>query len=64
MRVDDRLVQEAFAVARTAYDQPELRAEIERLRAALQDAKDLARRMHLRTWLLTFVIARSHQRTR
>jgi hypothetical protein len=36
MRTDNKLVQEAFAVARTAYDQPELRAENERLRAALE----------------------------
>ena len=42
MRTDDKHVQEAFAVARAAYDEPELRAENERLRAALQDALDLA----------------------
>ena len=42
MRTDDKHVKEAFAVARAAYDEPDLRAEVERLRAALQDAKDLA----------------------
>jgi ABC-type transporter Mla subunit MlaD len=33
MLTDDKHVKEAFAVAKAAYDQPELRAEIERLRA-------------------------------